>query len=306
MSLWVQALIWALAVLFALAAIVTLLLALVHVRYHVAWRGTWGGFSSFQSGEARLEFGFPGFMHRWNWQSDRSNSSDSADPSVSSGSADTVDTTPTMHLPIAAVETQARATSTARPATNSFEKPFDYQSAAPHTGTTTTVPEQRAAYEAPRQSKKKQRDKNRDPHRFRKALFRLATDGPAWGMLVRYGFRIVRRFHALLGPRLEVAVGHPDPALLGRAAGYWYASAPVTQQLPLGKDLVMGFRFQDQAPSLHVRAEGGFSGLSLLWFGLGTLGTFPLIGLAGRAWHGWRHREMQGWRAWTYRRIQAL
>jgi hypothetical protein len=297
MSLWAQALIWALAVLFAFAALVTLLLALVHVRYRLAWSGTWGGMASFQSGEARVEFGFPGFMHRWDWRSDPSDTSDPSE-SIAVPSA--------MPAPIATAETLAGVTPAARPATSPYERPFDDQAAAPRTGTTTTVPERRAADEAPRPSPKNQREKNRDPHRFRKALFRLATDGPAWGMLVRYGFRMVRRFHALLGPRLEVAVGHPDPALLGRAAGYWYASAPVTHHLPLGKDLVVGFRFQDPAPSLRVRAEGGFSGLSLLWFGLGTLGTFPLFGLARRALHGWRHREMQGWRAWTYRRIQAL
>lgn len=143
---------------------------------------------------------------------------------------------------------------------------------------------------------------SRDPGRYRKALFRLATDAPAWGVLMRYAFRTIMRFHKLLGPRLEIALGHPDPAFLGRLAGHWYAVSPL---LPVG-NTVMGFRFQDRAPTVHVRAEGGFSGLALLGFFAFTLLTFPFFGLGLRAWYGWRHRGLTGWRAWAYRRIQTI
>jgi hypothetical protein len=307
MSLWAQALIWVLAFVLALAALAILLLALVHFRYRVAWTGIWLGMDSVQRGEARIEFGFPGFMRRWDWAS---RDPDDTPPSLPSCSPAVPDVTDLNTVPAVATVTRA-AESYTRPnadasgnrAASVEDTPSVEYSA---TGPTPIVPEHRTVHEAPTHTPQKKQGKSRDPHRYRKALFRLATDGPAWGMLVRYGFRMVRRFHALLGPRLEVAVGHPDPALLGRAAGYWYAATPVTHSLPLGKDLVMGFRFQDPAPTLRVRAEGGFSGLSLLLFGMGAVGGFPFFGLARRAWHGWRHREMQGWRAWTYRRIQTL
>lgn len=276
---------WALAVLLSLAALSALLLSLLYVRYRVAWNGTWGGLSSEQGGSVRIEFGFPGFMRALDWDSAGAQPAPETSPHTATATPEST--------PRAAGTTHASSPEPARnPSTRGATA--HREEAAPAAGPTVTVPKQHAVREdSPRP---------KDPNRYRKALFRLATDGPAWGLLVRYGFRVLKRFHKLLGPRVELAVGHPDPALLGRLAGRWYAVAPL---LPLG-DTAVGFRFQDRAPTLRVRVSGGFSALSLLRFGAGILLTFPFFGLGLRAWHGWRRREMTGWRAWTYRRIQSL
>lgn len=141
----------------------------------------------------------------------------------------------------------------------------------------------------------------RDPNRYRKALFRFVTDGAVWALIFGYGLRLVARAVRLPGLRLELSAGHPDPAFLGRMAGRWYAFAPV---LPSGR-VHMNFRFQDRHPSFGVRVTGGFSLLGFLWFCAMALLTFPLFRLGRRAWFGWTHRTLGGWRARAYRWIQA-
>ncbi len=279
MSIWVTILIGTLCVLFAFAALCLLLLALLHVRYRLAWHGTWGGTASEQDGSVRLEFGFPGFMHKWGWE--RSGTEAPPSPAPKNHSKPETPKTAVSATPVTATPAKPVKASAAESVPKPLPERAPFKTADP--------PPQPAAPLT-------------DPNRYRKALFRLATDGPAWELLVRYGFRSVVRFYKLLGPRLEIAIGHPDPAFLGRTAGHWYAVSPL---LPLGETIV-GFRFQDRAPTLRVRAEGGFSGLTLLLFCVNSVVTFPLIGIGRRAWLGWRRREMTGWRAFAYRRIQAL
>jgi hypothetical protein len=63
-------------------------------------------------------------------------------------------------------------------------------------------------------------------------------------------------------------------------------------------------RFQDRLPTFAIRAEGGFSALSLLLFGIRRTSAFPWIGLSRRAWFSWWQRELEGWRGWVYKRLQ--
>jgi hypothetical protein len=289
---------WVLSAFIALAGLFVLLLSLFHVRYRAAWRGEWGGLHEganplASDGFVRVEFGFPGFMRALDWKN----------PAPARARAAPPDAQP--------------AGATARPSSAPREEPFTWRPApgvhgmagegvthAPHAPA--SMEENGAAQgpgtrEAARKGAAGAGTRAKDPHRWRRALFRLATDAPAWGRLARYGLRVLRLAHRLLRPRLAMTAGHPDPALLGRMAGWWYAAAPL---LPRGGP-TLGFRFQDRRPSFGVRVEGGFSALSLLLFGAGAIATFPWIGLGRRAWHGWRHHRLTGWRAWTYRRLQS-
>ena len=114
--------------------------------------------------------------------------------------------------------------------------------------------------------------------------------------------RVAARAFRLPGLHVELSVGHPDPAWLGRFAGRWYAISP---WLPPERAL-MNFRFQDRQPSFGVRARGGFSLLAFLWFLAVNAFTFPWLRLGRRAWIIWRHGTLAGWRAWSYRKIQTL
>src|SRR5690606_18784313 len=68
--------------------------------------------------------------------------------------------------------------------------------------------------------------RRRSVNQVRRALFRFVTDGPAWRLQSGYLLRTARRALRRAGVRAELSVGHPDPAKLGRFAGYWYAAAP--------------------------------------------------------------------------------
>lgn len=300
--------VWALALLASLAGLAVLLLALLHVRYRAEWRGEWTGDLSFpRDGNVRIEFGFPGFMRAWDWPA----------PSplpAPDGGGSTKTNVP--DFPAARAESAAtHRVESVSPAQETFSRKGSYEQPA---RPTYTVPHQGEEDAEPRPEKdhanvvnetdeaKSQNEKvavgQKDPQRLRKALFRLVTDSSAWVHLIRYGFRVLRLTHSLLRPRVRLAAGHPDPALLGRLAGHWHAVSPL---LPLG-DTTMNFRFQDRRPSLRLNVEGGFSALSLLFFGISVFGVFPFFGIGRRAWRGWRQQGLTGWRAWAYRRIQSL
>jgi hypothetical protein len=140
--------------------------------------------------------------------------------------------------------------------------------------------------------------------RWRRALVRLATDGKAWRLVARHGFGTARGGLKLLRPRVSIAVGHPDPAKLARLAGYWHASVPLFSALGGVPPASLELRFQDRLPTFAIRAEGGFSALSLLLFGIRRTSAFPWIGLSRRAWFSWWQRELEGWRGWVYKRLQ--
>jgi hypothetical protein len=136
-------------------------------------------------------------------------------------------------------------------------------------------------------------------NRLRRALFLLVTDGKLWIALLRFCPRLLRGTLLLLNPEVDCAIGHADPAVLGRWAGYWYAG----KMFPTRR-IQVHFRFQDQKFSLRLCARGAFSALRLCGVVLCALATFPWLLLLSRAWHGWRHFQLKGWRAFVYARIQ--
>jgi hypothetical protein len=282
MSLWASLLLS----LLLLGGLVALLLALVHVRYEAAWFGLWdGGLSLPHESNLRLEFGFPGFMHAFTWGDAQP---DPEPKAAESGSPPAEDSNPMRQQGEYGGGVSGQpGTGKARPTSDPMVPPA-HAEAAPE-----PAPSEATAGSPP---------PKKDPHRYRKALFRIFTDGQAWALLIGYGVRMLKRAYRLLGLRIELAAGHPDPALLGRFAGVWYAVSPLIA--PRGT--TMAFRFQDRQPAFGARVKGGFSLLSLFWFLIGSLFAFPLFRLAARALHGWRHRQLAGWRAFTYRKIQAL
>jgi hypothetical protein len=294
MSVWG----WVLSGFLSLAGLSALVLALLHVRYRAAWNGEWpGGLSLPHDGSLSLEFGFPGFMRAWVWPGKAAGDRGHEATRESAGAHGGASVAPAQGSVAREESGGAHSRAPVAPAKGST---------AP-AGSTPTVPDQGIArigtpqknYGDDATPPTPVATDNKDPNRCRKALFRLATDAPAWGKLARYGFRVLRLTHRLLRPHVEMAAGHPDPALLGRMAGYWHAASPL---LPLG-DAILGFRFQGRHPSFRVSVHGGFSALSLLCFGIGLVVTFPFVGLGRRAWHDWRHREPAGWRAWAYGKL---
>lgn len=325
MSLWHDVL---LALLLLAGACVTLGLlaaALLHVRFQAAWFGMWVGATDVpQEKFLRIEYGFPGFMRttRLSGQApdehpDAHDAADASAPSHPSGSA----TTPghaqqgSGGEPDAAAGDAPQGGGTAQGAASGAKDDLreggheteagEDRRAAGDAGSQTSAPRQEQR--APRQqgTKRKRattRTRGADPHRHRRALFRFVTDGTAWKLASRYFLRVALRAFRLPGLQVELSVGHPDPAWLGRFAGRWYA---VTPFLPADRAR-MHFRFQDRHPSFGIRARGGFSLLSFLWFLVLNLLTFPWIRLGRRAWMIWRDGTLEGWRAWTYRKIQTL
>lgn len=288
---------WILAALLVPAGLVLLALALFHVRFRASWRGEWNGFASVSEGAFFVEYGFPGFMRRWTGRDDgRKDASDERfeaeaakrEPGGRSASSsvpnDEGDKTAREHRENPSVTAEARPE---RPAAASSAPPFR----PPAPDSRPPSPDSRRPPSGPR----------RDRNRWRRALFRLATDAPAWKLLARHGFRSLRAMLRLLHVRASLSVGHPDPVLLGRFAGAWHAAAPV-----LPGSVALDLRFQDRRPTLALSAEGGFSLLSLLCRGLFLVGSFPWIGLARRARVAWKEHELAGWRRWAYRKIQGM
>jgi hypothetical protein len=295
---------WVLSILLALLGLLVLALLLFRFRYFIEWRGEWSGaLSGKSSGTARIETRFLWYFHCWeplkdaSWSiADLFGEEEDEDPKPGregdaagrkSGDAPEKETGFSGN---ASSTEPARASS--RPETPAFLKPRPG-------GESKSEP----APSGPAPSAQ-ERARKKDPNRKKRALFRLVTDRDAWKVLARYGLKVFRLVMKLLKPRIEAAVGHPDPALLGRVAGKWYAVRPLVQFLPAGRaDLY--FRFQDRHPSLWVRVQGSISLLSLLAFGARLVVTFPYILLARRALHGWRRHRLTGWRAWVYRKLQT-
>lgn len=135
--------------------------------------------------------------------------------------------------------------------------------------------------------------------RGRRALFHFITDPAALRVLFGYGGRLVRLTFGLLRLELHCALGHPDPAFLGRLAGYWYAVAP-----GMGKRVHVDFRFQDQKRTLSLSARGEFSAARALRYAAAAAFSFPWFTLVKRVWCDWRQTELTGWRAMVYARLR--
>jgi hypothetical protein len=323
--------VWAwvlLSILLSLAGLALLLLALFHVRYEAAWSGRWQWSESRQEGFARVDVGFPGFMRRFevgrreagggseeegdsgrrtaDGGGDSVGSRESGVGSEESGddgrrtAEDGESSFRTHHSEASPIEARPSksppfsSTSPSSPLTPYPLPPTHEEIPAKGSSSSLPTPDSRLP------TGEEQPPKKPDPHRWRRALFALATDAAAWGLVTRYALRVPGRVRRLLRPRVVMAAGHPDPALLGRLAGHWAAVSPL---LPLD-DVAMGYRFQDREPSFSVRVSGGVSALSMLVFGGAMLATFPWIGLGRRAWRHWRHHRLEGWRAWVYGKLQ--
>jgi hypothetical protein len=266
---------WILSVFLVVAGLLLLAAALFHVRVRAGWGGAWESLDSKQEGSFRVEYGFPGFMREWAWDEDRADEGrgmgDGGEPQ-------------TRTQPSRATETNGPAGMGDPAKGDPWVAPADPPSSPPSS--------------IPRPSPRKRRRGLRP--RWRRALFRFVTDGKTWKLLARHGFRTARGAIALLRPRVAIAVGHPDPVKLARLAGYWHASAPLLSASRASLEL----RFQDRRPTFAIRAEGGFSALSFILFGIRNVSSFPWIGLGRRVWHGWWRHELEGWRKWAYRKIQ--
>lgn len=292
---------YALATLACLAGLALLLMALWHIRVSGSAHGAWDGtLDSPHAAHLRLEYGFPGFMRRHDWPHPDNGAEADADAAT------------------AAPDTQA--TETRRPSPASPPAPHRAPSAAsphvsdaPEAGSPTEPPGNAAGSttdESGAREDAETRTANEpdpapsgkaDPNRWRKALFRLATDGPAWTGIARYLRRMLRLAGRLLHARIDLTLTHPDPALLGRTAGYWYA---FTGPTPL-RHLRTDFRFCAPHPAVTLRAQGGFSALELAGFVAAAVLTFPWLRLARRMRRSWTHREPQGWRRRLYRMLQS-
>ncbi|HEX2613171.1 MAG TPA: hypothetical protein VHO02_06240, partial [Fibrobacteria bacterium] len=56
---------WILCALLIPAGLLLLALALFHVRVRASWGGAWESLDSSQGGSFQVEYGFPGFMRKW-------------------------------------------------------------------------------------------------------------------------------------------------------------------------------------------------------------------------------------------------
>lgn len=335
MSIWHTFLIAALTLALSLAGVCALLAMLYHVRLEAAWMGMWtGGAELPHENFLRLEHGFPGFMRPLAptslvdneddddvYQEDGKRGGKTQDDTMRAAPAASPQPAP-MTAPVA--ETPA---TTGKPAEDIIATPsVDLQESSPET--TVEAAASGGGKEAPRVAEArpgataspsatnkhapnhhardnhthKARRRRAKANQFRRALFRFVTDGPAWRLQSGYFLRCARSAFRLANARLELSAGHPDPATLGRFAGYWYAASPL---LPTHR-VAMGFRFEDRHPSFGVRVTAAFSLFSVARFLARVLLTFPYVRLSRRALYGWRHRRLDGWRAFVYRKIQAF
>ncbi len=126
--------------------------------------------------------------------------------------------------------------------------------------------------------------KSRSKRKFGSRIGRiLLKDTVLLRALFGYGLRFIRLIFGLLNLELDCAVGYPDPAKLGRFAGYWYAIQPL-----LGRRLRVQFRFQDRQPTLQMHLRGGFSAARALSHAFALMASFPWILLLRRFWRARR------------------
>lgn len=330
MSLWHTILIAALTLAGAFAALCALLAMLYHVRFEGAWMGMWTGAASLPHEKfARLEHGFPGFMRPLTW-SHEPDEDDDVEAVVEEAVED-------QDAAAAALKTERDSgaepsrTETAAPAAATPSPPPTSASGRSHPealpanalrmpdpdpGKTETtgaggeggrrpgVEADRGATASPSSTATPRKTPRRRAaiNQYRRALFRFVTDGPAWRLQSGYFLRCARSALRLANVRVEFSAGHPDPAKLGRFAGYWYALSPF---LPT-RGASMAFRFQDRHPSFGARVTAAFSLFAVARFFARVVLTFPYVRLSRRAVQGWRGRRLEGWRAFVYRKIQTL
>lgn len=275
---------WILCAFLILAGLLLLAGALFHVRVRAGWGGAWESLDSRQEGFFRVEYGFPGFMREWDWSGEEEEEEEDGGRESGVGRERNDDAGTS-----GAGSTSSRAQNhDASSGTARNPNPRSSSSSPPPPDSRPPTPDAR-------------RRTRRDRNRWRRALFRFVTDGKAWRLVFRHGYKTARGAIALLNPRVAIAVGHPDPVKLARFAGYWHASAPLLS----ASRATLELRFQDRRPTLAIRAEGGFSALSCLFFGIRNASSFPWIGLGRRVWFSWWRHELKGWREWVYERLQG-
>jgi hypothetical protein len=129
-------------------------------------------------------------------------------------------------------------------------------------------------------------------NRFRDALSKWILDFGVWRLILRFSLKSGRRVLRLLRPRLKALhLGMDDAYDLGRIASVWSAVSATVPALACPVEYGFG------APgfALKARVAGGFSGLGALFFGAGTLYTFPWIPLANRFAECWRDPALSRW-----------
>ena len=159
-----------LCVFLAAAGVAILVLALLHVRYRAAWSGAWSGdFSLPRDGFLRLELGFPGFMRKWEWVGDGRRESGVGEEKQPRQDAD---------------DAFSASSPTAKSSTQQHDgKSYVKRDASSVAQNPPPPPPPPPDSRLPTPDSHRRR---RNPNRWRKALFRLATDGPVWARLARF------------------------------------------------------------------------------------------------------------------------
>lgn len=288
---------YALGALAILAGIALLLSALWSVRVSASVHGTWDGtLHGPHAARLSLEYGFPGFMRRHEWPGPESGTAAPAAPDTRETATPPPPPPPPPSFPSPSGTSPA---SPSRPSPAAMEAPRAPEPPSAATSHAEEDPRARPRNEA---ADERKAEPGKAPNRWRKALFRLATDGPAWMGLAGFLRRAMRLTAWLLHARLELVLAHPDPALLGRTAGYWHA---FTGPTPL-RHVRTEFRFCAPHPAVTMRARGGFSVFELVVFAMALFVAFPWFRLARRMRWSWKHREPGGWRGFLYRLIQSV
>ncbi len=280
---------WVLTVLFTFAGLLALLLAAARLRYRFEAEGMWTGRVDASRGSmaARVEFRFPGVKRAWELPPrEAAENREDARPSAQ---------------PEPAPPEHARPTPPPPPAGRPRGATPETSHERPRAETPEATASEQPAPETERQTpgSSPPAELSRRERRMR-MLFLLATDSDVWAWTRDYGVRAAVLTFRLLDPRVAAAIGHPDPAFLGRTAGKWYAIRPLLKT----RRAALGFRFQDRHPSFKIRLDGGFSALTLAMFGVRLVLAFPAVRLGRRAWRHWRRPRLAGWRAKVYTHLR--
>lgn len=128
--------------------------------------------------------------------------------------------------------------------------------------------------------------------RVKNAFRKMSVDWRVWRALALFVLDSGRRVLGLLSPALKsLRVGMADVYDLGRFAASW---SVVTGTYP-ALACPVEYGFADRSFSLKARIAGGFSGLSLLAFGLMTVFRFPWRVMGRRFLDSWRNPELNRW-----------